>query len=141
MAPMYHDSHRLDAVAGKSVFDYADSLKVRVPTSCGRTGECHECIVEIKRGMPALNSPTPSEGFDTFEDAGAALVRATDMSEAETLESDNSIARLSVHENVTSIWIADALEARPELLIRGEKHGPRPAGRCKPEKLLNPAGP
>ena len=63
MAPMYHDTHRLDAVAGKSVFDYADSLKVRVPTSCGRTGECHECIVEIKRGMPALNQPTPSEGF------------------------------------------------------------------------------
>ena len=63
MAPMYHDSHRLDAVAGQSVFDYADSLKVRVPTSCGRTGECHECIVEIKRGMPALNPPTPSEGF------------------------------------------------------------------------------
>lgn len=63
MAPMYHDSHRLDAVAGKSVFDYADTLKVRVPTSCGRTGECHECIVEIKRGMPALNSPAPCEGF------------------------------------------------------------------------------
>ena len=63
MAPMYHDSHRLDAVAGKSVFDYADNLKVRVPTSCGRTGECHECIVEIRRGMAALNSPTPSEEF------------------------------------------------------------------------------
>ena len=69
-----------------------------------------------------------NEVFDTFEDAGAALVRATDMSEAETLESDNSIARLSVHENVTRIWIAGALEARPEFLIRGEKHGPIPAG-------------
>ena len=63
MAPMYHDSHRLDAVAGKSVFDYADTLKVRVPTSCGRTGECHECIVEIRRGMSALSSSTPSETF------------------------------------------------------------------------------
>ena len=63
MAPMFHDSHRLDAVAGKTVFDYADTLKVRVPTSCGRTGECHECIVEIKRGMPALNPPTPAESF------------------------------------------------------------------------------
>ena len=63
MAPMYYDFHRLDALAGKSIFDYADSLKVRVPTSCGRTGECHECIVEIKRGMPALNPPTACEGF------------------------------------------------------------------------------
>ena len=60
---MFHDSHRLDAIAGKTVFDYADTLKVRVPTSCGRTGECHECIVEIKRGMPALNPPTPAESF------------------------------------------------------------------------------
>ena len=60
---MYHDSHRLDAAAGKSVFDYADTLKVRVPTSCGRTGQCHECIVEIKRGMPALNPPTQAESF------------------------------------------------------------------------------
>lgn len=63
MAPMYHDAHRLDAVAGKSVFDYADTLKVRVPTSCGRTGQCHECIVEIRRGMPALNPPTQAENF------------------------------------------------------------------------------
>ena len=37
--------------AGKSIFDYADALSVRVPTSCGRTGECHECIVEIKEGV------------------------------------------------------------------------------------------
>ena len=63
MAPMYHGSHRLDAAVGTSVFDYADTLKVRVPTSCGRTGECHECIVEIKRGMSALNSPTQAESF------------------------------------------------------------------------------
>ena len=80
MAPMYHDSHQLDAVAGKSVFDYADTLKVRVPTSCGRTGECHECIVEIKRGMPALNSPTVAESFlrDPYRLACQALITAPD---------------------------------------------------------------
>ena len=33
---------------GKTVFDYADDLAVQVPTSCFRTGQCHECIVEIK---------------------------------------------------------------------------------------------
>ena len=39
----------------KTIFDYADALKVRVPTSCGRSGECHECIVEIKEGQKSLN--------------------------------------------------------------------------------------
>ncbi|MCI0842014.1 MAG: DUF4445 domain-containing protein, partial [Chloroflexi bacterium] len=43
--------------------DYADSLKVRVPTSCGRTGECHECIVDVRRGMDALSPHSDSEKF------------------------------------------------------------------------------
>ena len=48
---------------GESIFDYADALSVRVPTSCGRTGECHECIVEIKQGMEALSGHTEAEAF------------------------------------------------------------------------------
>lgn len=61
--PLYYDRETLASVAGKSVFDYADALSVRVPTSCGRTGECHECIVEIRRGMEALTPLTDAEGF------------------------------------------------------------------------------
>ncbi len=61
--PLYYDRETLASVAGKSVFDYADALSVRVPTSCGRTGECHECIVEIRRGMDALTPLTDAEGF------------------------------------------------------------------------------
>ena len=49
----------MELVAGKTMFDYADSLKVRVPTSCGRSGDCNECIVEIRHGMEALTPPTP----------------------------------------------------------------------------------
>ena len=63
MSPIIHDSRRLESVSGRSIFDYADALKVRVPTSCGRSGECHECIVEIKRGVSALTPPTQSEAF------------------------------------------------------------------------------
>ncbi len=46
-----------------TIFDYADSLSVRVPTSCGRSGECHECIVEVRSGMEGLTPPTESERF------------------------------------------------------------------------------
>lgn len=63
MAPLHYDHHRLELEVGKTLFDYADSLKVRVPTSCGRTGECHECIVDIRRGMDALSPHSDAEKF------------------------------------------------------------------------------
>ena len=63
MSPLQYDGQTLDSLAGKSIFDYADALSVRVPTSCGRTGECHECIVEIKQGMGALSASTDAEAF------------------------------------------------------------------------------
>ena len=63
MSPLHHGDEVLDLVADQSIFEYADQLKIRVPTSCGRTGECHECIVEVKRGQDALNDPVKSESF------------------------------------------------------------------------------
>jgi uncharacterized 2Fe-2S/4Fe-4S cluster protein (DUF4445 family) len=76
MSPLHHDGRVLDLVAGKSIFDYADNLKVKVPTSCGRTGECHECIVEVRRGADAIGPPTDSEVFlrDNYRLACQALI-------------------------------------------------------------------
>ena len=34
-----------------------------MPTSCGRTGECHECIVEVRKGVNALTPLTEEEQF------------------------------------------------------------------------------
>ena len=61
---------------GKTVFDYADDLAVQVPTSCFRTGQCHECIVEIKRGMDSLRPPNETEAFlrDNYRLACQAVV-------------------------------------------------------------------
>lgn len=63
MSPVYLNSKKLDANTNDSLFDLADSLSVRVPTSCGRTGECHECIVEVRKGTEALTPPTEEEKF------------------------------------------------------------------------------
>ena len=63
MPHVYADGRKVELTVGKTVFDYADSLKLRVPTSCGRTGECHECIVEIKQGHSSLSKPSSSESF------------------------------------------------------------------------------
>lgn len=61
---------------GKTIFDYADDLTVQVPTSCFRTGQCHECIVEIKRGMDSLRPPNEAEAFlrDNYRLACQAVV-------------------------------------------------------------------
>lgn len=48
---------------GKTIFDYADDLDVAVPTSCFRTGQCHECIVEVKQGTESLRPPNEAEAF------------------------------------------------------------------------------
>lgn len=45
------------------MFDLADDLRLAVPTSCKRSGRCHECIVEIIHGAEALSPPSEAEAF------------------------------------------------------------------------------
>ncbi len=63
MSRIRHGDQELVLVANRTIFDYADELQVRVPTSCGRSGECHECVVEIRQGMDGLCPPTEAEKF------------------------------------------------------------------------------
>ena len=50
-----------EAAAGRSLFDCAEQLGVRVPTSCLKQGKCKECIVEIIEGMDCLSASTEHE--------------------------------------------------------------------------------
>ena len=70
------DGQTYQLTPGKTVFDYADDLTVQVPTSCFRTGQCHECIVEIKHGMDSLRPPNEAEAFlrDNYRLACQAVV-------------------------------------------------------------------
>ena len=76
MAWISYNDKRCNVERGRTVFDYADDLAVQVPTSCGRSGICHECIVEIRRGMEALGPRTESEEFlrDNFRLACQAVI-------------------------------------------------------------------
>ena len=78
MSPLHHAGRRLEMVAGQTTFDYADALKVRVPTSCGRSGDCHECIVEVKRGMDAVSPLNEAEKFLRGSYRLACQARITD---------------------------------------------------------------
>ena len=61
--PVILNGREVQAHRSKSLFDYADFLRVRVPSSCGRGGSCHECIVEVRRGMEGLFPNSRDEYF------------------------------------------------------------------------------
>ena len=63
MSPLIHRRESVPLSKGRSLFDYADELSIRVPTSCGRTGQCHECIVNVEEGSHALSDRTDPESF------------------------------------------------------------------------------
>src|SRR5690349_19075278 len=44
-----------------SIFDCAERIGVRVPTSCQKNGKCKECIVEVTQGNDLLSTRTEQE--------------------------------------------------------------------------------
>ncbi len=59
---LHFNGRRANGTPGASLFDCADALGIRVPTSCNRNGRCRECLVEIAEGMELLSPRTPEEG-------------------------------------------------------------------------------
>jgi uncharacterized 2Fe-2S/4Fe-4S cluster protein (DUF4445 family) len=51
----------ISAAFGSTIFDCAESLGVRVPTSCHKQGKCKECVVEVVEGAESLSPRTPEE--------------------------------------------------------------------------------
>jgi uncharacterized 2Fe-2S/4Fe-4S cluster protein (DUF4445 family) len=49
------------AATGATLFECAEALGIRVPTSCRTNGKCKECVVEIAEGLPLLSPPTAAE--------------------------------------------------------------------------------
>ncbi len=74
-----HLNHQpVDAPLGASVFDCAETLGVKVPTSCRKQGKCKECIVEVTSGAEYLSAPGPEEKHlqDNFRLSCRACVTA-----------------------------------------------------------------
>ena len=65
---IYSDNKKAKSLKGKTLFDFADTLSIRVPTSCRRNGECHECIVNVNEGEENLKPKDSSEEFLTDSD-------------------------------------------------------------------------
>ena len=73
-------AERLRPVAGSTLFDYADRAGTRVPSSCARTGICHECVVRVDAGLPALSPRTEAERFLQDPFRLACQTEVTDLS-------------------------------------------------------------
>ena len=114
MSRIRHDDRELELVADRTIFDYADELQVRVPTSCGRSGECHECVVEIQRGMEALCPPTDAESFLRENYRLACQARVTDAN------SDVEFALLRRQPQILSDSTHRQVELDPLITRRGD---------------------
>ena len=58
---LHFNNQQTNVKPGLSLFEYAEALGIRVPTSCHKQGKCRECLVEIKEGMQCLSDPAPQE--------------------------------------------------------------------------------
>ena len=84
MAFVKHNNRKTEIRPGRTLFDYADDFALRVATSCGRSGSCHECVVEVLEGEEALGPRSGAEAFlngsfrlacqATVEDSGPDVV-------------------------------------------------------------------
>ena len=62
MPVMLHINERsTEAAPGVTLFDCAERMGVRVPTSCHKQGKCRECMVEVAEGMEHLSAPAAQE--------------------------------------------------------------------------------
>lgn len=58
---LHFNQKRGTGARGSSLFDCAESIGIKVPTSCRKQGKCKECLVEIVEGMDLLSLPNPQE--------------------------------------------------------------------------------
>jgi uncharacterized 2Fe-2S/4Fe-4S cluster protein (DUF4445 family) len=80
VAEIIHGIERRPLTTGKSLFDYADEVSVAVPQSCGRSGRCRECVVEVRQGSDQLSPRTDAEAYlsETFRLACQADIERAD---------------------------------------------------------------
>jgi uncharacterized 2Fe-2S/4Fe-4S cluster protein (DUF4445 family) len=58
---LHFNGRQSEALPGSSLFECAEALGIKVPTSCRKQGKCKECLVEISAGMDRLTPKSPEE--------------------------------------------------------------------------------
>jgi uncharacterized 2Fe-2S/4Fe-4S cluster protein (DUF4445 family) len=63
MGTMKCEAKTSQLLVGRTVFEHADAMGVRLASSCGRNASCHECTVEVLSGNASLSKKGASEAF------------------------------------------------------------------------------
>ncbi|MEY2428732.1 MAG: hypothetical protein QOJ40_1617 [Verrucomicrobiota bacterium] len=85
---LYFNNQQTEVAPGTSLFDYAEALGIKVPTSCLKQGKCKECLVEIAEGMDCLSKPAPQEAHlkDNFRlSCSCRIVKDTGLVRCHTM--------------------------------------------------------
>ncbi|WED65047.1 ASKHA domain-containing protein [Synoicihabitans lomoniglobus] len=123
MPRLHLNTHSIDVAADSTatLFDYAEKLGVKVPTSCRKQGKCKECIVEVTQGADLLSAPGEEEKHlsDGFRLSCRACIAASDgeihchTMRRGTLVVENQAYELPVH--------ADGFTPDPTVTRDGER--------------------
>src|SRR3954452_13912872 len=115
MGTISHNGQKCELAQGKTIFDYADELAVQMPTSCGRNGSCHECVVEIRAGMDALSPRNQPESFlrENYRLACQAVVQNP--------EDDVQFSPLRRRTKILTSTQQKPAEVHPLVVRRGER--------------------
>jgi uncharacterized 2Fe-2S/4Fe-4S cluster protein (DUF4445 family) len=60
---LHFNHHRILVQPGSTLFEAAESLGIRVPTSCDKQGKCKECVVEVSEGAENLSARAEAERY------------------------------------------------------------------------------
>ena len=58
---LHFNNKQFKVEKGSSLFEYAESFGIRVPTTCQKQGKCKECMIEVTEGMDYLSEPVQKE--------------------------------------------------------------------------------
>jgi uncharacterized 2Fe-2S/4Fe-4S cluster protein (DUF4445 family) len=58
---LHFNGRQIEGRPGASLFECAEAMGIKVPTSCRKWGKCKECLVEISAGMDCLTPKSPEE--------------------------------------------------------------------------------
>ena len=119
MSRVVHEGEARPAVAGRSLFDYADDFAADVATSCGRTGRCRECVVEVTRGMEALTPPGEAEAFLRGPYRLACQARLADEAAGADDGAEVAFAPLRRRTRILSLGVAPEVAREPMTTRRG----------------------
>ena len=101
----------VEALPGATIFDCAERLGIRVPTSCHKQGKCKECMVEVSEGMEYLSQATDQERHlsGAFRLSCRTSVNGTGRIRCHTMRRGH----MRIERQAVGLPLFDAYEPRP----------------------------